>query len=240
MFFIIKNLCPNNIQAACSGLVGWGFGFSICLAAFLLNACAPQGYGRKDTITYYAPKTAIASWYGAEFHGRPTSSGETFDMYKKTCAHREYPFGTRLRVTNLNNQRSVECIVNDRGPFVPGRDIDLSYAAAREIGLIATGTAPVRIEFIGRIDSYKKEVKNLALRGPFTIQVGSFRERTNALRLFDALRIKYPEVYIIESRVNDEVFLRVRIGHFKFLDEAMKIATGLAEEGYTAIIVQTE
>ncbi len=214
---------------------------TLLLSALLVWGCATYESGR----SYYGSTVAIASWYGPEFHGRPTASGEIFDMHKKTCAHREYPFGTRLIVTNLNNQRSVECIVNDRGPFVPGRDIDLSYGAAREIGLIATGTAPVRLEFIGRIDGYRKEVKNLAksgevTRGPFTIQVGSFRERENARRLKEALELNYSGVYIIEGLVKDELYFRVRVGHFRNLSDAMKLAKRLAEEGYPAIILQTE
>ncbi|MCX7794265.1 MAG: septal ring lytic transglycosylase RlpA family protein [Thermodesulfovibrionales bacterium] len=200
----------------------------------IMLSCTPSRFESKGL------KTAIASWYGAEFHGRPTSSGEIFDMYKKTCAHREYPFGTRLKVTNLNTNKSVECIVNDRGPFIPGRDIDLSYGAAREIGLIATGTAPVVIELLGRDNNYKKEVKNLSIRGPYTIQIGSFREKDNALRLKDSLELRYKNVYIIESTVKNDTFLRVRIGKFNSLEEAMKIANSLAEEGYPAIIVQTE
>ncbi|MEW6676132.1 MAG: septal ring lytic transglycosylase RlpA family protein [Nitrospirota bacterium] len=71
----------------------------------------------------------MASWYGPDFHGRPTSSGELFNMYALTCAHREHPFGTRLKVTNISNNKTVSCVINDRGPFVSGRDLDLSYAA---------------------------------------------------------------------------------------------------------------
>lgn len=211
-------------------------GITLSLFFIMLASCAPK----YETYPSYSAKGAIASWYGEEFHGRPTASGETFDMYKKTCAHREYPFGTRLRITNLNNKKSVLCIVNDRGPFVSGRDIDLSYGAAREIGLIATGTAPVMIEYMGRDESYKKEVKELAKRGPFTIQIGSFRERDNALRLKEALSIKYSGIYILKSRVKDETFFRVRLGRFSDIKETMEIASRLAEEGYSAIIVQTE
>ncbi len=208
--------------------------YLLCCFIALLYSCAPYRYETRTS------KGAVASWYGAEFHGRPTSSGEIFDMHKKTCAHREYPFGTRLRITNLNNQKSVECIVNDRGPFVSGRDIDLSYGAAREIGLIATGTAPVMIEYLGREDNYRKEIKTLSTKGPFTIQVGSFRDRENAIRLKEALQLRYTNVYILESLVGNEIFLRVRIGRFNSLNEAMDTANSLAYEGYPAIIVQTE
>ncbi len=89
-----------------------------------------------------------ASWYGAYHHGRPTASGETFDMDKLTAAHPTLPFGTRLRVTNLNNGRSVDVRVNDRGPFVGGRIIDLSYAAARALGVLGSGTVPVRVRVL--------------------------------------------------------------------------------------------
>lgn len=87
-----------------------------------------------------------ASWYGPGFYGRKTASGERFTKHKLTCAHRKLPFGTRLQVTNLQNGKSIEVIVNDRGPFIKGRVIDLSYAAAREIGLLKAGAAPVKVK----------------------------------------------------------------------------------------------
>ena len=83
-------------------------------------------------------------------------------MYGYTCAHREYPFGTKLKVTNTINDKSIACVVNDRGPFVQGRDVDLSYAAAKDIELIETGTATVRIDRLGRDTSYIREVKYLS------------------------------------------------------------------------------
>jgi len=87
----------------------------------------------------------LASYYGAEAHGGPTASGETYDMYALTCAHRTLPFGAMLRVTNLNNGVSVVVRVNDRGPFVEGRVIDLSYAAARRLKMLDEGVVPVRV-----------------------------------------------------------------------------------------------
>ena len=90
----------------------------------------------------------IASWYGEEFHGRPTSSGEIFDMYKLTAAHKELPLGTRVLVTNLKNRKRVVVKINDRGPFVQGRIIDLSYGAAKKIGMLADGVVKVRIEVV--------------------------------------------------------------------------------------------
>ncbi|MCD4828459.1 MAG: septal ring lytic transglycosylase RlpA family protein [Candidatus Cloacimonetes bacterium] len=90
----------------------------------------------------------VASYYAHKFHGRTTSNGETFDMYKMTCAHKSLAFGTLLRVTNPDNGNSVVVRVNDRGPFIPGRDIDLSLAAARAIGLVAKGVMEVRVQVI--------------------------------------------------------------------------------------------
>jgi rare lipoprotein A len=90
----------------------------------------------------------MASYYGDDFHGRKTASGEVFDQWKLTCAHRDLPFGTRLKVTNLQNKKSVMVRVNDRGPWVSGRLIDLSYAAAKKIDMIQRGVVKVKIEIV--------------------------------------------------------------------------------------------
>src|SRR5574340_541002 len=130
-----------------------------CIVLFLivvfLTSCAAPRYGYYDTYPKYeshpkespketpAPleaKYIVASWYGPDFHGKLTSSGEPYNMHANTCAHKEYPFGTKLKVTNIANNKNVECTVNDRGPFIPGRDLDLSYACAKEIELICPGT----------------------------------------------------------------------------------------------------
>jgi len=89
-----------------------------------------------------------ASYYGPKFHGRQTANGETFDMYKKTAAHKELPFETLVRVTNLQNKKSVVVRINDRGPFAGDRILDLSYQAARDIDMISTGVAKVKIEIV--------------------------------------------------------------------------------------------
>ena len=95
-----------------------------------------------------AVQTGEASWYGKAHHGHRTASGEIFDMYRLTAAHPSLPFGSRVRVTNLRNGRSVEVRVNDRGPIAAGRIIDLSYAAARDLVAVADGTIPVRIRLL--------------------------------------------------------------------------------------------
>jgi len=185
-------------------------------------------------------KTIVASWYGPDFHGKPTSSGELFNMYALTCAHREYPFGTRLLVTNPRNNKEVECVVNDRGPFVAGRDLDLSYAAAKKIDIIGPGTAAVIIEPEGRDMRYVKYVK-YDVRGPVvTIQVASFRDESNANRLGKALELQYSGVYIITADIDGTKYYRVRIGKFTAGSKAAELGKTLADEGYNVLITKFE
>lgn len=203
----------------------------IYLSVLLFTSCASHEKYPESGYT-------VASWYGSEFHGRPTSSGEIFNMYALTCAHREYPFGTKLKVTNVLNNETVNCLVNDRGPFVTGRDIDLSYAAAKKIGLIGTGTSNVRIEYLGRDTSYIKEVKYVSNTGLFTVQVGSFKELSNASRLKTALELKYNRVYITDVDIDGTKFYRVRIGKFRMREEVYQLAKTLADEGYSVFITK--
>lgn len=109
----------------------------------LLAACSGQ---RIDPDGYRAE--GKASYYGARHHGKRTASGERFDQHALTAAHRSLPFGTRVRVTNLRNQRSVVVRINDRGPYARGRIIDLSRQAARQLGMLSAGVVPVRVESI--------------------------------------------------------------------------------------------
>jgi len=207
----------------------------ICLLItfVFLTSCASFRSGQYPGSGY-----AVASWYGPDFHGRPTSSGEPFNMYAFTCAHKEYPFGVRLKVTNTANGKAVQCLVNDRGPFVDGRDIDLSYAAAREIDMVRDGVGSVRIEYVGRDTSYIKEVKYISYAGPYTIQAGSFREFSNAARLKAALELKYSGVYIAEADVGGSRFYRIRIGSFPSREDVDAFAKTLADEGYEVFITQ--
>ncbi|HXX81209.1 MAG TPA: septal ring lytic transglycosylase RlpA family protein [Thermodesulfovibrionales bacterium] len=200
----------------------------LVVTVFILASCSSTRYqSRGDT------GSGVATWYGPEFHGKTTASGERFNMYDLTCAHKELPFGAVLEVTNIANGRSVKCTVNDRGPFVSGRDLDLSYAAAKEIGLIGPGQARVSIVYLGRDSSYVKEVKYVSSGGPYTVQVGSFKELDNALHLKASLELKYKEVYIIEAEVKKATHYRVRVGKFLRRGEAFGLAKTLADEGYS-------
>jgi len=122
----------------------------IYLVFFVLTALIVPYYLTAQTAENFSQE-GIASWYGREFEGRPTASGEIFDSSQLTAAHPSLPFGTWLNVTNLHNNKKITVRVNDRGPFVAARIIDVSRAAAEQLDMIATGTAPVLIESIGRI-----------------------------------------------------------------------------------------
>ena len=125
----------------------------------------------------------IASWYGPNFHGKRTSNGEIYNMYNYTAAHKTLPMNTMVRVTNLNNGKSVVVRINDRGPFVSNRIIDLSYAAAKKIGMISTGTAPVELEvlgFHGNIANLPSTPKEKVVLSNFAVQIGSFRRYQGA------------------------------------------------------------
>ncbi|NOY64133.1 MAG: septal ring lytic transglycosylase RlpA family protein [Nitrospirae bacterium] len=184
--------------------------------------------------------TMVASWYGKKFHGRPTASGEIFNMYGHTAAHKSLPFGTLLRVTNPANGRSVVVKINDRGPFVKGRDLDLSYGAAKQLGLIQKGTSVVYVDFIGRDNRYIRQVKYVATEGPYTIQIASFNDPINAFRLKRILKYSYDNVYIMKVRVNGALYYRVRIGRFPSRSFAENIARRLAQEGYSVMITSYE
>jgi rare lipoprotein A (peptidoglycan hydrolase) len=121
--------------------------FLLSLVTLLVAADGGCAARRVPTATE-GPWEGNASWYGVEFHGRRAADGSRFNMYELTAAHRTLPFGTRLRVTNLRNGRTVKVTVTDRGPFVEGRIIDLSFAAAQQLGMVGGGVTPVRLELI--------------------------------------------------------------------------------------------
>lgn len=141
--------------------------------------------------TYYPLKSAhgfmeegVASWYGPGFHGKTTANGERFNQYAMTAAHKLLPLGTTVRVTHLDNGRSILVRINDRGPFVEDRVIDLSRAAATRLQMMGTGTARVRVQSVGDI-AQASPAGNL--KGDFYIQAGAFGSKTNAQKLIQTL-----------------------------------------------------
>jgi len=178
-----------------------------------------------------AVQIGTASWYGPGFHGNRTSSGEIYDQYELTAAHQTLPLGSRVAVTNLQNGRQVEVRINDRGPFVKGRSIDLSYAAARAIGMIGPGTVPVRIELLG---SASAQLPVTA----YAVQVGSFADRNNATRLQQRLAQRFDSVYVTALDGTSGRYYRVRLGHFGRREDAVTLARSVTPLGLSAIIVE--
>jgi rare lipoprotein A len=174
----------------------------------------------------------IASWYGIPFDGRRASDGEIFDMRLPVAAHRTLPFGSIVRVTNLNNGLQTEVRIIDRGPFVAGRIIDLSLAAARILNLVGTGTAPVRIELLS---------SPAPLAGNFAVQVGAFTQQENAERLRVRLAAKYTPIEIVEETLPNGRFYRVRVGRAPNQEAAQRLAATLAQEsGLQAFVVRLD
>ena len=177
-------------------------------------------YGRRyhvlPTASGYRER-GVASWYGEKFHGRRTSSGEPYDMYAMTAAHKTLPLPAYVRVTNLENRRSIVVRVNDRGPFVDNRLIDLSYAAAVRLDMITEGTAMVQVEAID--PSARATAAPVAEQPPpddaVYVQAGAFRSRLNAESLAQRIRaeaVGLPGVYVLEDKSGNLPIYRVRIG----------------------------
>ncbi|HEV2426144.1 MAG TPA: septal ring lytic transglycosylase RlpA family protein [Terriglobia bacterium] len=165
----------------------------------------------------------MASWYGRPYNGRPTSSGEIYNMYAMTAAHRTLPFGTHVRVYDLDNGQTVEVRINDRGPFVEGRIIDLSYAAARAMGMAGAGIARVRLEILNPAV--------LSEPGIFAVQVGAFRERANADRLRDRIGERFQPVIIQSYDRGDGLYHRVRVGQESTEEAARELGRQLQQAG---------
>jgi rare lipoprotein A len=160
-------------------------------------------------------------------------------MYAMTAAHKTLPFGTYVRVRNLSNNRETEVRVNDRGPFVRGRIIDLSYTSAKKIDLVGAGTAPVEIVALGVSsqpwDKTHPPVTYVPVdytKGNFTIQVGAFENRENAERLKQQLDKKYRNVHITTFDAGSGLFYRVRVGQFTDLKKATESETTLIRNGF--------
>lgn len=183
--------------------------------------------GRVEKRETRGVQYGIASWYGPDFHGKPTSSGEIYDMYQLSCAHNTLALGTPVIVTNLENGKSLELKVNDRGPFVKERIVDLSYGAAKILGIWEKGTAFVKVETVGPwIDETPQ----------FTVQVGSFSDETKARGLAEQLRKSFENVYVSAVETSTQKYYRVRIGRFDIRDQALPTAERLSQLGFQVLI----
>ncbi|MCM3875598.1 MAG: septal ring lytic transglycosylase RlpA family protein [Thermoanaerobaculia bacterium] len=221
------------------------------LILFLLTACSSQPPA-KTAATSSGGEKGLASWYGKEFDGLPTASGETFRPEKVSAAHRTLPLGTVVDVTNERNGRTVRVRINDRGPFVAGRIVDLSKAAAQEIGSVGDGVVPVTLRVVtlgdnSRIRAGSDEPPSVTAAntadtstaaaspraGAWAVQAGAFGDEANAVRLRDRLAARYPNPYIEEF----QGLKRVKFGPYGTRGEAEAARESLGEMGLAGIVV---
>ncbi|NOZ11902.1 MAG: septal ring lytic transglycosylase RlpA family protein [Gammaproteobacteria bacterium] len=208
----------------------------------------PSRYGNKTysvkgktyrpvrSVRHYKER-GVASWYGKKFHGRRTSNGEVYDMYKMSAAHRTLPLPSFLRVTNLANGRSVVVRVNDRGPFYDNRLIDLSYAAAHRIGVLATGTALVELQDASEGSGGRQRVNAPQLY----LQVGAFISRDNAERL--RLKLEQAQlgpIVIQVVRSGARKVHRVRIGPLGSVTQGDDLAEKVSHHGFANVRLVVE
>ncbi len=239
------------------------FALSCAKTPYTPPSPAPPGSGLRTQkpyeikgVWYYPLPTAegyvedgLASWYGADFHGKATSCGEPYDMYAMTAAHKTLPLGTHVKVTNLENGRAVILRVNDRGPFVSGRIIDLSCRAAMDLGSFHKGLAKVRVEavqtaseeHIGQNTYWRPEPVASFRYGQFTIQIGAFREQSNAYKLKDKMAKGFQWTQIGQMVDKGNTLYRVQVGMYQDMVLAKKDLDYLRIHGFAdAFVVAAE
>jgi rare lipoprotein A len=168
-----------------------------------------------------------ASWYGDTFHGQPTASGEIYDMSQLTAAHRQAPLGSHAIVTNLDTGHSVQVRINDRGPFKKGRIIDLSHAAARQLDMLESGVARVKVEFL----------PSAASSATFIVQAGAYQQQHNATRVQRTLAKHYPSARVIKAAQDAPSLYRVHLGPFPTRIKAEHVARQVQTMGYTSTVL---
>ncbi|SDK31100.1 rare lipoprotein A [Maridesulfovibrio ferrireducens] len=228
--------------------------FIFASAAFAAEQAENGTEGNSTSIIDEAPaqvipadytEEGVASWYGEKFQGKVTASGEPYDMEKLTAAHNYLPLGVKVTVTNLGSGKSVAVTINDRGPFVPDRIIDLSRAAAEKLGFIDAGKANVRIE------PYRPEVKKeivaapvvTKLYGAFYIQVGAYKIKENADRLIERLgKAGFNNARLVRVVTDTAQIFKVQLGMYKTLASArkasLKIGAGFPGSFVLADVIQ--
>lgn len=218
------------------------------------NAATYTVFGKQYQVLDSAKgftERGIASWYGAKFHGRDTASGEKYNMYDLTAAHKSLPIPVFVRVKNLDNGQELIVKVNDRGPFVDGRIIDLSFAAARKLGVYESGTANVEIEALSeayrREDAPDTQLANLTssaqpqdeasdisshdTKYAWVVQLGAFQDAANASNLLNQVTLDLPAQRSINHDKNAQLY-RVIVGPVSTIEEADRLRLALASTGF--------
>jgi rare lipoprotein A len=192
-------------------------------------------------VTRYL-KQGVASWYGSDFHGKKTASGEIYDMYAMTAAHKTLPLTSYARITNLENQRSVIVRINDRGPFHSDRVLDLSYAAAKKLDLHQSGTGAVEIKAIAT-DQALTQLQNTAVMQEKNVylQIGSFDNKKKAQKLQNKIAANHlPQSEIFPSKHKGSTLYKVQMGPIQSTASVDKLNLQLAKLGITATQFVTE
>lgn len=202
--------------------------FMLAILAACMVLMFSSALAKPRTVT--RGQVGLASWYGKQFHGRQTASGERFSAREMTAAHRKLPLGTKALVTNLETNEQVEVKINDRGPFAEPRRriIDLSLAAADSIGLLHRGLGKVRVV----VSEQALQLQDPADEVFYEIQVGAFGEKDQAYAVRDQLHDRYPAIYITTRNGPLGQYHRVRVGPFLTREDAQHTAGLLKEEGY--------
>ncbi|NOX25724.1 MAG: septal ring lytic transglycosylase RlpA family protein [Deltaproteobacteria bacterium] len=194
---------------------------------------------------YGFTQTGIASWYGRKFHGRKTSNGETYNMYAATAAHKTLPMNTHVLVENLTNGKRTIVRINDRGPFVRTRIIDMTYSGAAKLGMLRNGTARVRLTALGEAVRTSRggrrserflPYQNFS-RGDFFVQVGAFSRKANADRLKESLLSQGYKTISRFYRTDTGSFYRVQVRAGKSLQAAHRMETRLSPRFPGAFVI---
>jgi rare lipoprotein A len=209
------------------------------------------------SFTFAQVQTGKASFYADKFEGTPTASGEKYKHTKLTAAHKTLPFGTKVKITNLANNESVEVIINDRGPYVEGRIVDVSKSAAEKLGFVNQGLAEVRLEVIDAGDGktsdpertidhvtveekefYDFEIERLKPKG-FGIQIGTYQELVNLMRLADNLKNSYKKQVTVQVKIlNGVKYYGLILGQFPSRPKAEQFRDELIKKFPDAFIVE--
>jgi rare lipoprotein A len=210
-------------------------------------AVSGKWYFPVASVAGYEEK-GVCSWYGPDFHGKSTSSGEIYDQFGYTAAHRILPFNTQVRVKNPANNKKILVRINDRGPFLKERILDLSYTGAKELGLVGPGTALIELEALGILEDFEENGQKVTRliqqvdfqKGDFSVQVGAFKDWQNALMLKERLQKEFPQIEISETIRSGETFFRVRLAHCPELQNAIQFQKQLEDKGFSQALIVAE